>query len=398
MKNKNKIITAYDSRIEIINEKLDDKGYLILDCKFARTGTQERYGIEISPNFEPYKKYIEYRPASEVFKPEVIKQWNHVVITNEHPEDMLTVYNTTGHAIGFISSQVEVVDNSHLSCQITVFDKTTIDEIMAGKVELSGGYLYEIELTPNQEYDYVQKNIVPNHIAIVDAGRCGTSCSLAFDGKTLILERKENQMKVQFKQILPTGEEKIIFEIEISDETVAKELQAFADKQFDASKTMYETSKSLKEDSEAKDDEIKQKDEEITAKDSEISTLTAKLDVAGNKTPAKDCKIVAGLAKDMASTAMLVAQALDCKFEDVFAKDMESNQKDVIAKFNPNLKLDGKDSTYIQVAFDSIIAQLEGADADYIKALTIEAQDSDADKKDEVVEAKDSFKSRYGGN
>lgn len=73
MKKKLKHIRAFDNKVEIIEKKINDNGYLVLKCIFARTGIQERYGIEISEEFEASKLYKEYRSPYEVFKPEVLE-------------------------------------------------------------------------------------------------------------------------------------------------------------------------------------------------------------------------------------------------------------------------------------------------------------------------------------
>lgn len=46
---------------------------------------------------------------------------------------------------------------------------------IGGNRELSLGY--DGDLIPHDKYDFEQKNIVPHHLAVVSAGRCGSSCS-----------------------------------------------------------------------------------------------------------------------------------------------------------------------------------------------------------------------------
>lgn len=55
---KNNSFKAFDNRVEIIERKMDKNGYLVLKCNFARTGIQERYGVEISSDFEDRKSVV----------------------------------------------------------------------------------------------------------------------------------------------------------------------------------------------------------------------------------------------------------------------------------------------------------------------------------------------------
>ncbi len=392
---KNKIsFLAQDNKVEILSKKINENGYLIIECIFARIGIQERYGVEISPAFEPSKLYKEYRSAKEVFASSVLEGFRNVTITNDHPQEQLNSINTKYFAVGFVSSDITIHENKFLKCTITIFDQNTIDDIQAGKIELSAGYLYSIIMAEGKEYDYEQIDIKPNHIAIVEAGRCGSACSIAFDTK---LTKRINMKKIVFKVMLPNGEEKILMEIEVPED-LAVQVQELADAVFANSKELCDALSAKDEDIVESENQIKEKDEEIVSKDSMISTLQAQVD-SSKQTPAKDCKIVAGLAKDMASVAFFASDVLGSKVEDILAKDSLTVKKEVIAKVNPNMDLTGKDSNYVDSAYDVIKAQFASADKSYLLAMnmTAEANDTEADK--EQIKAKDNFAKKFlGGN
>lgn len=382
---KNKIKGFDNSKIEIIHKKLNENGYLVIDCIFARTGIQERYGVEIDPKLEPLKAYKEYRSPEEVFKPSVIDGFRRVVVTNDHPDELLNSTNTKLHAVGFVSSHVEVEDEKYLKTQITIYDQQTINDIQSGKVELSAGYLYSLLFVDGEEYDYIQKDIKPNHIAIVEAGRCGSSCSLAFD--SLNLTKGKKGMKVIFYKYLPTGEKKVLFEIEISNEEEAKKLQGFADVLYEQSKKMVEASSAKDEDLE----EVKTQNEQLQkANDS----LQAMVDM---KKPAKDCDIVKTMALDLAS---VIAIATDAGLEIKDFKTAKDLKTKVVTKYNPTIALDGKSEDYINSAYDMTVETLKGADTSFSKALFInpkKADDNSANTK-KHSEAKNGFDKRFGGN
>ena len=139
-----------------------------------------------------------------------------------------------------------------------------------------------------------------------------------------------------------------------------------------------------------------QKDEEITAKDSEISTLQAKVD--NPPKVASDCAVVTKLANDRATVVIAASAALGKDPKDLIAKDSATLRKEVIAKYNPNLALDGKDDTYLNVAFDSVIANLTDADKSY--ALSLSAFDNVAnndENKKKANDAKTKHENKYFG-
>lgn len=391
---KNNSFKAFDNRVEIIERKMDKNGYLVLKCNFARTGIQERYGVEISSDFESSKLYKEYRSPSEVFKPEVIDGFKRVVITNEHPNELLTNKNTKYYAVGFVSSNVEIIDNTYLQCEITIYDLATIEDIMSGKIELSAGYLYSITMVENQEYDYIQTDIKPNHIALVEAGRCGSSCSLALD-QYPILNKGEN-MIVIFRIKLPDGSDRVIREVEVSDD-LAETLQSVADEFYKMSETQCSASagdedvEALKEELASKDEEIANKEDEIQNLNKANDSLQAQLDT--KRTSGMDSKKIQKVAMDLASV-MIIAKDCDVKY---IGKDILTIKKDVIKKYNPDLNLDGKSSDYIGFAFDNISIQLKGADNSYKTAMSITQSKALDEQVKKVDEAKTGFDSKYGG-
>jgi len=385
---KNKLI-AFDNSVEIISKKKNENGYLVIKCIFARTGIQERYGAEINPDFEATKLYREYRSPNEVFKPEVLEAFKNVVITNDHPQELLTSQNTKYHAIGFVSSEVAVVDDTYLQCEITIYDDDAIDDIENGKSELSAGYLYSLLMVENMDYDYIQTDIKPNHIAIVQAGRCGSACSLAFD--TNPNQNKGNSMKVIFKIMLPDGTEKVVSEVEVADEELGKNLQGIADSMFEASKGVKATDE---DEVKAKDEEINSLKDEVATKDEQIDKLQAQVDTNKEQNVGTDSKAVMAMAQDLAG---VIVVAKDCGI-DATGKDTLSLKKEVIGKYKPELALDGKSESYVESAFDIVALQIKDADSSFLRGLDAVPSKALDEKQKEQNEAQNSFNSKFGGN
>ena len=341
----------------LISWKLTPNGYLLVKVAFAKWGTQKRLGVEISPDFEAQKVYTELRTKEEVTKN--IGRWKHVIVTNNHPEPMLNSQNTKLHAVGYPSSEIVVNEETkNLTCELLIFDEQTIAEIKNGKSQLSAGYTYNLVKVENADYDFLQTDIEPNHIAIVDRGRCGSSCTIATDTQP---NTKETQMKkIIFKKLLPDGTEHIILEIEVSKES-APAVQEVADKIFTDSKTMVEASKKT----------LQQKDE-LEAETKELKSandaLQAKLDNA--PTPATDADIlkqVETLANERVAVAMV---AKDAQIETA-DKTVQEIKKEVIEKYKPQIALDGKSESYIDVSFDLVAENIKNANDSFLQANKI---------------------------
>lgn len=387
---KNNKLVAFDNKFEIINKKINDNGYLVIKCIFARTGIQERYGFEINSDFEQDKLYKEYRSAKEVFNSKFLKSLRNITITNNHPDEMLNETNTKLHAIGFVSSEIEIIDNQYLQCEITIYDENTIADIEAGKVELSAGYWSQVKLVEHDDYDYEQINLKANHIAIVEAGRCGSSCALSLDSKF----KKRKIMKIVFKRFLPNGEEEVVFEIEISNEDEAKKLEVFAKSYFEKSKKMLEASVAADEEVETSKKDTEEAVAEVKELTEANDALQAKLDAASKRVPSKDCKVVQTAAKDLAAV-MVVAKDLGIELKD---KNSKSLKIEIVAKTKPAVSFDSKSDVYVDTMYDLVAAELGEADNSYLMGLNSIASESLDKLGDEAESAKAGFNTKFGGN
>lgn len=142
----------------------------------VRDGVIEYYGFEIGE-----------QPADKVFtvyrSPATIAQTATAMVgiplIDNHIDPDVEPDET---AIGGRVASSEVIDhfddvnNSKLAVRNSVTIKDNFITILeSGKRELSLGY--KARLVPHDTYDFEQRDIQPKHLAIVDAGRCGNSCS-----------------------------------------------------------------------------------------------------------------------------------------------------------------------------------------------------------------------------
>ena len=121
----------------------------------------------------------EYRPDSEVFKPESLDSFKLVPVTDDHPPEMLTAANARQYSVGSTGETIRR-DENHVIGSVAVYDARTISKMAAGKLQVSCGYECDLDETPGTapdgtHYDAVQRNIRGNHLAIVQRGRADSA-------------------------------------------------------------------------------------------------------------------------------------------------------------------------------------------------------------------------------
>lgn len=155
-----------------------DEGFLICSkVPVARTGFQF-YGAQ-ELDFIPSEKiksegngYNVYRPEKEVFSEETLSSFEGKPITDDHPQEQVTSDNYQIYAKGNIKNvergQGEYKD--YILADLVIWDKELIKKIENGKQAVSVGYSCDYE---ENEGKLCQKDIICNHIAVVDEGRAG---------------------------------------------------------------------------------------------------------------------------------------------------------------------------------------------------------------------------------
>ena len=162
-------------------------GFLTVDAVLARSGVQDYLSSELG---EPGTGVVGvFRPPEEVRDNKSVKTFTNSPVTDNHPNEMVTVDNIKKYGKGSISSVnvVQLDGETALATKLTVTDKDLIQSNKEGKKELSVGYtcvLVQKDGTyKGKDYKYIQTNIIANHVAVVDAGRCGGICKMLVDNK-----------------------------------------------------------------------------------------------------------------------------------------------------------------------------------------------------------------------
>lgn len=132
---------------------------------------------------DPDQIYMVYRPEEELSAPETLASFrltpfvdDHTMLGDDEEEGLVPAERKGVH--GVIGETVEYDPTTKtLYGNVKVFSKALANRIKSGKREVSCGYRCSYEkragVFEGQRYDYVQRNIRGNHLALVDKGRMG---------------------------------------------------------------------------------------------------------------------------------------------------------------------------------------------------------------------------------
>lgn len=169
-----------------MSKKVDTNGYwYIKHNPISKEGVFPYLGHTISDECEPNKIYKVYRPAKTL--EDSVETWDNP------PKPFIDDHEMLGEGFTAIDDRpVQGIiynpeyKNGTLYADIAVYSEDLKQNIENGKKELSLGYFckYKKErgVFKGEVYDYVQYDMVGNHIALVDAGRCGSDVKV-FDSK-----------------------------------------------------------------------------------------------------------------------------------------------------------------------------------------------------------------------
>lgn len=160
-------------------QEMTPEGFLLCrDVPIARTGVMyyAHDEVPIEPGSDPYIEI--YRDEDEVFRPETLASFVGKPVTNNHPPENVDPENFKQHIEGIIirAARGEGINDKYIMADLLIMGKDAISAIRDGKREVSAGYNADYEeLKPGRGR---QTNIIGNHVALVDQGRCGPSCAI----------------------------------------------------------------------------------------------------------------------------------------------------------------------------------------------------------------------------
>jgi hypothetical protein len=359
-------------RIDVTQRKTTPEGFLEVSAVFARTGIQQYTAAQVgATDRDPHEIVNVYRPADEVFSQESLDSFRRKPVTNDHPggAGRVTADNAKHLQVGMSGDHV-ARDGELMRGSLTITDGTTIREVEGGKRQVSLGYdcafLPEAGTHDGVPFEFTQRKIRGNHVAIVDRGRCGPTCSV-LDGADCDGECNHDGGDPMKTSNITIGDS----EIEVP-EAVAKHIaQLTAD---------MEEAKEKAKDMESEKEKAEDEAEEAKKKASEAE---AAKDAALDKAVSKD-----DLQKLIADQAVLIhdAKRLYPGIEPA-GKTAAEIRREVVAQVLGADVVKDKDDTYIEVRFDVLTEG--GNEAGSFARRNLSARDSKQDERTDSQKAHD---------
>ncbi len=174
------------------------EGFLLCrDVPIARTGAMEYLPDEVPVASGGRNVVLVHRLEQDLFSPETMASFEGKSVTLDHPDDEETDGFVTpdnwrglsrGHAQNVRRGAGEAADL--LLADLLVMDAEAIAAVRGGLREVSCGYDADYEETAPGVGRQV--NIIGNHIALVDRGRCGPRCKIKDKKPETFMKNKNN--------------------------------------------------------------------------------------------------------------------------------------------------------------------------------------------------------------
>ncbi len=178
------------------NQLETDEGFLICrNVPIARIGDQEYLSSELG--LDGNSIITVHRPESEVFSDATIASFEGKPVTDDHPAELVDIQNAGQYSKGHAQNVRRGIGDwsDYLIADLHIHDEVLINEIKAGKREISCGYT--VDYDDNGDGTFTQKNIRGNHIAVVEEGRAGHSAAIMDSNKNVNLIEKSERGKMQ---------------------------------------------------------------------------------------------------------------------------------------------------------------------------------------------------------
>jgi len=255
---------------------IDSNGFIeIPDNPLSKVGIYDYLGSEIGAP-EPGRMYKVLRPEDELSRLETVQSFKGMPLVNDHTMigDGLTAPEEKG-IDGVIGDNVYYRDGT-LYGNLRLYTNKIKSLVDQGKKDLSLGYCARYEEAPGnwrgQAYDFVQRFITGNHVALVQDGRCGDSVAVldqyplvaTFDHLTIIDSNTPNPTKETLPMATTDEVTKIVADalapIMATMDAMSKRLAAMDEEADDKKATEGEDPEADKDEKKATEDEHSEPD------------------------------------------------------------------------------------------------------------------------------------------
>jgi hypothetical protein len=344
-----KKVTRHDTETDFLDVVRTPSGFLRGRTRVTRTGVY----VYRNPDGTLRR---ELRHPEDVFNKDSLESLKMIPITNLHPtsnEGLVTADTAQLLSIGFTGENISI-DGKFVDVPIVITSADGVAAVDGGRRELSLGYTFEREEVPGtfdgEVYDYRQRNIVYNHLAIVNRGRAGAEVRLNMDGDVEVVDgiqenvnHDTNPKKKEFKM------DKVIVSLDGG--------------------LQYEVSPEVKHYIESQKVALDAATTKATTLESEVQKITGERDAA--KAELKTAQDAAGpeaIQRAVAARVKLETVALDF-LDETAGKTIPSLsdldvKKLVIKTRLPEITLDEKSSVeYVDGVFNTVTSMKDGGDS-----------------------------------
>ena len=311
------------------------EGYLCVKGIAARTGVYEYLSTELGIE-GPERLVGVYRSPNEVFSPESMATYSDKDVTNDHPEDLVNASTFKEHSVGHVRGASQEGDD--VIVDMIIKDQSAIDDLNSGKLELSPGYLAEYVPVNGVDangtpYEFEQRGIVINHVAMVDAARAGNQARI-FDSKP-----KGNVTMAQRKVFLDSKKTRSV--------TLDEEAAAVVEQAIDALEDVADEAEKRADEAEAKADDLEEKLKEMSEETKEVTS---------------DSAISARVAAVLST--INDAKKLMPSFDSKGTTNPLEIKRAAMAAVKPTRDWASKNAAYVEAAFDAAVEEKDEEEED----------------------------------
>lgn len=316
------------------SEKLPD-GRLRVWATFSRVGPLRYVDSE-------GQQRVEYVTAEELFKTDSLETAGLAPVTLGHPKDgMVTPDNWQKYSVGASGSTIKAnPENGVVDVVFVVGAREALDRVDAGEItEVSAGYTAVVEQRADGKFYQTDRKY--NHLALVERGRAGPDVKLHLDAADDWAIQTFDDCST------PRKDMKTYKGMEMSEDAV----KAFQDMEDKLEKITADMA-GMKEKKDSAESEL------LTTVTAERDMLQGRVDSLTKERDSRmDAATVESKAQALAQEKFDAFQAAspylaEPKFD--AAVTPLDWKKQAIAAANPSLKLDGKDESYVNAAFDML--------------------------------------------
>jgi len=251
--------------LAVTKREITNQGYLRAPAVIGRTGVQTYTRGELGLDGDPKAIVRLMRTADEVFRPETVASFENVPVTDGHPTEGVTARNWALVAKGEVRD-IGKQDGELLGGHTIIKDGRMVEKVVKGKGALSCGYSFSLDLTPGEGFDGYQRDILGDHVAIVDVPRGGPVCRIGDEQENHMSTRKlavDGLPRYELEETAADVIENHITRLAADRDQVVKDF----DEEVDKAKARLA----------AKDAELTTVKAAIAAKDAQIADLTTKI-------------------------------------------------------------------------------------------------------------------------